>query len=117
MEIYRATASTCVIDDANSWYYNQIMEKGNVPSGTSYDQIGKGLTNGSTNAMIFIEHNGNGFSNTNVIPGGGSAIGVRGRTGSLSATNGDVDISASDMTDLLFRLDATKNPVIEIIID
>ena len=117
MEVYRATANTCVIDDTDSWYYNQIMEISNVPSGASYDQIGKGLTNGSTSVMIFIEHNGDGFSNNNVTPGGGSAIGVRGRTGSLSATNGDVDISEADMIDLLSRLDVTKNPVIEIIVE
>jgi len=59
--------------------------------------------------------NGSGFSSENVTPGKGSAIGLRGQYGSLSPTYGDVDISYSDMIDLLSRLDATKNPVIEII--
>ena len=114
LRTYKVTSSTCVIDDPDSPYYNQIMDKGSVPSGTSYDTIGKGLTDGSTYATIYIEHNGSGFSSENVVPGRGSAIGLRGQNSSLSATYGDVDISASDMRDLLSKLDATKNPVIEI---
>ena len=114
MDTYTATSNTCVIDDTGSSYYNQIMEKGNVPSGTHYDNIGRGLTDGSTYATIYIEHNGSGFSSTNVISGNGSAIGLRGQNGSLSPTYGDVDISASDMRDLISKLDYNKNPVIEL---
>ena len=114
MNVYKVNSNTCVVDDSGSALYNQIMDKGSVPSGTHYDNIGKGLTDGSTNAMIYIEHNGSGFSSNNVVPGKGSAIGIRGRTGSLTGTYGDVDISASDMVDLLSRLDAGKNPMIEL---
>lgn len=114
MDTYTATSNTCVIDDTGSSYYNQIMEKGSVPSGTHYDNIGRGLTDGSTYATIYIEHNGSGFSSTNVVSGNGSAIGLRGQNGSLSPTYGDVDISASDMRDLLSKLDYNKNPVIEL---
>ena len=114
LNTYRATSNTCVIDDTGSSYYNQIMEKNNVPSNTHYDNIGRGLTNGTTYATIYIEHNGSGFSSTNVVSGNGSAIGLRGQNGSLSPTYGDVDISASNMRDLLSKLDAYKNPVIEL---
>lgn len=114
MDTYTATSNTCVIDDTESSYYNQIMEKSSVPSGTHYDNIGKGLTNGSTYATIYIEHNGSGFSSKNVVSGNGSAIGLRGQNGTLSPTYGDVDISASDMRDLLSKLDYNKNPVIEL---
>ena len=114
MDTYSATSNTCVIDDTGSSYYNQIMEKSSVPSGTHYDNIGKGLTDGSTYATIYIEHNGSGFSSANVVSGNGSAIGLRGQNGSLSPTYGDVDISASDMRDLLSKLDYNKNPVIEL---
>ena len=114
LDTYTATRNTCVIDDTKSPYYNQIMEKSSVPSNTHYDNIGKGLTDGTTYATIYIEHNGSGFSSNNVISGNGSAIGLRGQNGSLSPTYGDVDISASDMRDLLSRLDANKNPVIEL---
>ena len=114
MQTYKATSKTGVVDDVKSQLYNQIMEKGQVPSGVSFDNIGEGLTNGSTYATIFIEHNGNGFSSDNVVSGNGSAIGVRGRKGSLSPTYGDVDISIDDMKDLLTRLDVNKNPMIEI---
>ena len=114
MDTYSATSNTCVIDDTSSSYYNQIMEKSSVPSGTHYDNIGRGLTDGSTYATIYIEHNGSGFSTTNVVSGNGSAIGLRGQNGSLSPTYGDVDISASDMRDLLSKLDYNKKPVIEL---
>ena len=114
MDTYSATSNTCVIDDTGSSYYNQIMEKSSVPSGTHYDNIGKGLTDGTTYATIYIEHNGSGFSSANVVSGNGSAIGLRGQNGSLSPTYGDVDISASNMRDLLSKLDYNKNPVIEL---
>ena len=113
---YMVSGNTCVIDDKTSRYYNIIMEKSQVPSGTSYDQIGKSLTNGTTYATIFIEHNGNGFTAENVVPGKGSAIGIRGQYGALKATYGDVDISYMDMIDLLSRLEADRNPVIEIVL-
>ena len=67
--------------------------------------------------MIFIEFNGNGFSSEGVTPGAGSAIFVRGKSKSLSATYGDVDISADDMSDLLSKLNPNKNPVIELTVD
>ena len=114
MDTYSATSNTCVIDDTGSSYYNQIMEKSSVPSGTHYDNIGKGLTDGTTYATIYIEHNGSGFSSANVVSGNGSAIGLRGQNGSLSPTYGDVDISASDIRDLLSKLDYNKKPVIEL---
>ena len=111
---YTVTSKTCVVDDEKSPLYNQIMEKDRVPSGTSYDNIGEGMTNGSTYATIYIEHNGTGFSSENVVNGKGSAIGLRGRNSTLSPTYGDVDISSDDMKDLLKRLDYNQNPMIEI---
>ena len=111
---YKVTGNTVVVDDTNSGLYNQIKEKSQVPSGTHTDNIGKGLTNGTTYATIYIEHNGSGLSSSNVRSGGGSAIGLRGQYDSLEPTYGDVDISASDMKDLLSRLKSGKNPVIEL---
>ena len=60
------------------------------------------------------DHNGDGFSSQNVVRNKGSAIGVRGQYIALKPNYGDVDISASDMRDLLSRLDASKSPMIEI---
>ena len=114
LDVYKATSKTGVVYDENFQYYNQIMEQSEVPSDVKFDRIGQGLTDGTTYATIYIEHNGNGFSSDNVRPGYGSAIGLRGQNGSLSPTYGDVDISANDMKDLLSKLDADKNPVIEI---
>ena len=106
---YIATKDTCVVDDVNSPDYNLIRE--GKPAGVHVDtSIGKGLTSGDLNAVIYIEHNGDGFSSQNVKKNKGSAIGLRGKYGSLSPTYGDVDISAADMSDLLSRLDSGKNP-------
>lgn len=114
LRTYHATSNTCVVDDTGSRYYNQIMEKGSIPAGTHYDNIGNGLTNGTTYATIYIEHNGDGFSPDNVVANKGSAIGVRGQYVELKPNYGDVDISSADMKDLLSRLDANKTPMIEI---
>ena len=114
MDTYRVTSTTCVVDDPDSYYYNRIMDRSQVPSGTSYDQIGRGLTNGTTYAFIYIEHNGTGFSSEGVVSGAGSVMGIRGQYNTLAPTYGDVDISVNDMKDLLQRLDSSKNPMIEI---
>ena len=90
------------------------MDSNSLPSDVnSYDHIGQSLTDGTTYATIFIEHNGNGFSFANVEREKCSAIGLRGQNGELSATLGDVDISAEDMKDLLKKLDPDKSPMIE----
>ena len=114
MNTYYATSSTCVVDDPDSRYYNCIMDTSQVPYGTDYDPIGKGLNNGTSYAFIYIEHNGTGLSSNGVVPGAGSVMGIDGTYKSLAPTFGDVDISVSDMMDLLSRLDSTKNPMIEI---
>lgn len=114
MSVKTVTSSTCVVDDVNSVYYNQVMDSNSLPSDVnSYDLIGQSLTDGTTYATIFIEHNGNGFSFANVEREKCSAIGLRGQNGELSATLGDVDISAEDMKDLLKKLDPDKSPMIE----
>ena len=110
METYTITPYTGVVFDTESPYYNQIIENPNGVDSDTFDSVGNEIVN----AMIFIEFNGNGFSSEGVTPGAGSAIFLRGKSGSLSATHGDVDISASDMDDLLSRLDPDKNPVIEL---
>jgi serine/threonine protein kinase len=110
METYIATPNTGVVSDTHSPYYNQIFEESDAPTLNEFDIVYGEFSN----AAIFIEFNGNGFSSEGVTPGAGSAIFLRGKSGSLSATHGGVDISASDMDDLLSRLDPDKNPVIEL---
>ncbi|MBQ6337426.1 MAG: PASTA domain-containing protein [Ruminococcus sp.] len=114
MTVKKVSSDTVIVDDAGfPNLYNRIMDKRDVPSGCSTDRIGKNLTDGTLNAVIFINFNGDGFSKCDVV-GGGSAIGLRGNADGVSPTYGDVDISASDMTDLLSRLDPSKNPHIVI---
>lgn len=113
MATYSATPNTGVVSDTHSSYYNQIFEASDAPTLNKFDKVYDEFAN----AEIFIEFNGDGFSSNGVDSGAGSAIFLRGKNGSLSATYGDVDISASDMSDLLSRLDPNKNPVIELTVD
>ena len=110
---YVANSNTCIIDDSSSYRYNQIVEKRSIPSGTGYDRIGDGLTNGECVAMLFIEHNGDGFSSDGVVAGKGSAITICGMNYLGSSTYGCIDIAASDFYALMSKLDYSKNPHIE----
>lgn len=113
MNQYTVSSSTVVCDDtAYPSYYNQIMDSGSLPSGASSDPIGKKLLNGENNALIFIEHNGNGFSSSGVSTGNSSVITVCGCKSGISPTYGCIDISSSNMTKLLKLLDSEKNPYI-----
>lgn len=106
-------AGTVVCDDTSyPQYYNQIFNKSDLPSGVSSDPVGKKLTNGQNNALIFIEHNGNGFTSQGVSIYNSSVITICGCYNSIAPTGGCIDISASDMNSLLHVLDAAKNPYI-----
>ena len=62
--------------------------------------------------MIFIEHNGDGYTTGDARYG--SAITICGCNAPIRPTYGCIDISASNMNTLLSKLDYSKNPVIEI---
>lgn len=113
MATYSATPNTGVVSDIHSSYYNQIFEKSDAPTLNNFDIVYEEFDK----AEIFIEFNGNGFSSEGVDPAAGSAMFLRGRNKSRPSTDGDVDISSSDMSDLLSRLDPNKNPVIELTVD
>ncbi len=106
------SASTVIVEDIYSPRYNQIADKNALPYGTDCDNIGQRLTNGTDNAAIFIEHNGNGYSSNGVVVGKCSSITICGHTSTLKATGGCIDISSSDMLNLLSCLDQYKNPYI-----
>ena len=111
--IYHVSANTCVVDDTSSPLYNTIQNISSVPYGVSYDAIGQTIVNGYSEVCIYIEHNGDGFSNHGVVPGKGSLITLCGRNNTLKATAGCVDITAGDMRSLLTYLDYAQNPHIE----
>ena len=111
MQTKLVNSGTVVCDDVRyPEYYNQIFNS--LPSGVSGDPIGKKLTNGQNNALIFIEHNGNGFSSSGVSIYNSSVITICGCYNSIAPTGGCIDISASDMNTLLGVLDSSKNPYI-----
>ena len=109
MKMYSANAETVICDDTSSPYYNQIGQKSSFGSYHT-DSVGKKLSDGYNNALIFIEHNGNGFSSDNVSKDNSSVITICGCNSSIEPTNGCIDISASDMTALLKLLDENKSP-------
>ncbi len=115
MNVHYVNRNTCIVDDPNSQYYNTIQEKSNLPAGiNSVDSIGDTILDGYDSALIFIEHNGDGYSSDNVVKGKGSVITICGRNSTLSPTLGCIDISSGDMSTLLSYLDADKNPHIQI---
>lgn len=111
---YQVTKSTCVVDDVNSRLYNTIQNKNDLPGSVSYDSIGRKLTNGTNNVLIYIEHNGDGFTSDGVVAGKCSVITICGCSSSIKPTFGCVDISTSNMTKLLELLDYRQNPHIEL---
>ena len=103
---------TVIVESTSSSKYNQIVNRSELPYGTEADDIGKRLVNGTDNASIFIEHNGNGYSQENVVRGRCSSITICGHMSAIKPTGGCIDISASDMSNLLMLLNQYKNPYI-----
>ncbi|MGN0368443.1 MAG: PASTA domain-containing protein [Wujia sp.] len=114
MEYIQANSSLAIVDDTDSTLYNTMIDMDNVQDEISVDPVGSNIVKGKLNAIIFIEHNGNGHTSDNVVPGMGSVITICGNNNNISQTAGCIDISGSDMTKLLGLLDGTKNPHIEI---
>ena len=112
MEWQPSSTSTVIVEDTSSSYYNQIKDKSELASGTDYDPIGERLNNGVNNASIFIEHNGNGYSQHGVTKGAGSSITICGCYNAIAPTWGCIDISANDMDNLLTFLDSSNEPYI-----
>ncbi len=108
------TSKTCIVDDTGSTYYNTIQNIDSLPSNVHVDRIGNTIINGNSHQCMYIEHNGDGISNEGVVAGKGSAITICGRTKSLSATAGCVDVSASDLVNIISKMDYNNNPHIEI---
>ncbi len=111
-----ATTKTCIVDDTASEYYNTIQNVDSVPKNVSVDRIGNTIIKGNTNQCMYIEHNGNGISTEGVVKGKGSAITICGKTTSLYATAGCVDISASDLSNIISQMNYNNNPHIEIVV-
>lgn len=107
MEQYFVTSNTGIESDISSPNYNTICE-----GGSKLDPSGSNIINGGYNALIFIEHNGDGESAG--VGGKGSAITICGSEQGIKATYGCIDINAGDMLTLLAKLDIEKNPYIEI---
>ena len=113
MSQYKVNANTVICDDVNyPNLYNQILDRSGLSSNISVDKVGEKLMSGSNNALIFIEHNGTGFSSSGVRTDNSSVITICGCYDEIAPTYGCIDISASDMVQLLGLLNAGQNPYI-----
>lgn len=116
MNFKMASSELAIVDDVDSERYNTLVDTNEVGD-VSVDHIGANIVNGKLNAIIYIEHNGDGLTSDGVIPGKGSVITICGNYDDVSETAGCIDISAENMTDLLTVLDGRLNPYIEITLD
>lgn len=113
MNFKLASDTAAIVDDTESELYNTLVDT-NTVGDVSVDHVGSNIVNGKLNAIIFIEHNGDGLSSEGVTPGKGSVITICGNYSNVSETAGCIDISAENMTELLKLLDGSMNPHIEI---
>lgn len=102
------------VDDANSSYYNTIVSASYISTGTSHETVYKQFSDGLYNACIFFDFNGDGENANTSTSGRGSVRTLRGNTGTLKETRGDIDISSGAMSTLLAVLDSEKHPIIDI---
>jgi len=108
----RIARNDVFVDDASSPYYNTIVDNSQISAGTSHEKIYNQFTNGSYNTCVFFDFNGDGETAYSAVSGRGSVRTLRGKTGTLQGTLGDIDISSENMLTLLAYLDSAKHPVI-----
>ena len=114
MSFKMADSAMAIVDDPESALYNTLVDTGEAGDEISVDHVGENIVNGKLNAIIYIEHNGDGLTSDGVTPGKGSVITICGNYNEVSETAGCIDISAEKMTELLKLLDGSMNPYIEI---
>lgn len=112
LDTMKITDGNVWVDDPDSNYYNTLQRgsTSNPPLWSSAENTYQIFSSGRNYACILIEHNGDGFSKG--VSGNGSCMYLSGKNQDLSTSYGDVNITASDMRDLLSKLDRSKNPYI-----
>ena len=100
------------VDDIYSRYYNAIVSSSQISAEASREDTYSQLNRNLFTACIFFDFNGDGETAYTSVSGNGSVRILRGKTGRLEATRGDIDISSRDMTTLLSYLDSSKHPII-----
>lgn len=98
------------VTDPDSMYYNTKQAGNAAGDWSTADKLYNNFSSGKFYACILIEHNGNGYTKGEYNKGSG--IYLTGKSGNLSESWGDVNISVSDMKTLLGKLNADSNPYI-----
>lgn len=104
--------NTVLVTDKNSEYYNTLQNKYSVIN-YSYQDVYNDFSSNYLNYCIFFDYNGDGETKDLVSKNKDSGIMICGfNSTTLTATNGCIDIMATDMLKLLSYLDSSKKPVI-----
>jgi L,D-peptidoglycan transpeptidase YkuD (ErfK/YbiS/YcfS/YnhG family) len=100
------------VDDSSSGYYNTIVSSSLIPATVSRENTYSQFSGRTYSTNLFFDYNGDGETFGTATPYKGSVYTVCGYVGTLKATAGCIDISSTDMAQLLRLLDSDKRPVI-----
>lgn len=100
------------VDDSASPFYNTLQLDNNGSWSSCEDLHTRYFGSGQYSNLIYIGYNGDGRTAGSATAGRGSMVTICGKTGTLSATGGCIDIAAYNLSLLLVELDPAENPVI-----
>lgn len=110
----QTNSNSVFVDDSSSPYYNTLQLQNSSSWSSSEALHSRYFQNGAFSTLIYIAYNGDGQTAGSATAGRGSMVTLCGKSGTLTATGGCIDISTANMTLLLSQLDGAKNPVIVI---
>ena len=103
--------NTVLITDETSPYYNTLQNR-YLAVNLNYKDVYYMFKSNQLNYCIFFDFNGDGITKDSANANKGSNLTICGFNGKLSATDGCIDIKATDMLKLLSYLDSSKKPVV-----
>lgn len=111
LDFFQTDSNSVFVDDSSSAYYNTLQLDDSSAWSSREDLHSRYFQNGYS-TLIYIGYNGDGQTPNNATAGRGSMVTLCGKSGTLGATGGCIDISSSDMTQLLSQLDSAQHPCI-----
>lgn len=108
------TSDSVWVDDSQSPYYNCLTTRQNAGD-ASFEDTYSQFKRGYYSCNLFFANNGDGRTPGSAAPGTGSVRVLEGYQKALEPTNGDIKISAQNMTALLGMLDIQYNPVVTVV--
>ncbi|HZM06493.1 MAG TPA: L,D-transpeptidase family protein [Candidatus Saccharimonadales bacterium] len=103
----QCTSSLECVDDSNSAYYNQVLDRKSVPKPNWHSAEHMRMTNGQYRLGVVVSHN-----TDPARPGDGSCIFLHIWTGPATGTSGCTAMREGDIEALASWLDLRANPVL-----